>query len=153
MGDRRPERLGESTLTASVRRAHAFNVIDPDAIARELDPGRPERAAIQAARESIGRCQRLLALRESFAIETTLAGNGPVATMRRAKEAGYRVSLLYVALDQPGLNVERVQLRVEQGGHDVPVVDILRRIRGVWLRRLKPSDWPIVRCLWTTAFG
>ncbi len=38
-----------------------------------------------------------------------------------------RVSLAYVLLDSPGLNVERVRLRVSKGGHDVPEDRILAR--------------------------
>lgn len=47
--------------------------------------------------------------------------------MRQAKSAGFRIQLLYVALSSPELHIQRVRLRVSQGGHDVPDEDILRR--------------------------
>ena len=47
--------------------------------------------------------------------------------MRQAKALGYHTFLIFVALDNPELNVDRVRVRVSEGGHDVPRIDILRR--------------------------
>jgi predicted ABC-type ATPase len=47
--------------------------------------------------------------------------------MRNAKQAGYRALLIYVALGDPELHIERVRLRVSRGGHDIPDPDIRRR--------------------------
>ena len=47
--------------------------------------------------------------------------------VRRAKTAGYRTVLVYVSLGDPELHIERVRLRVSQGGHDIPDTDICRR--------------------------
>jgi len=59
--------------------------------------------------------------------ETTLAGHGAMGIMRRAKTAGYQTALVYVSLGDPELHIERVRLRVAQGGHDIPDADIRRR--------------------------
>ena len=69
----------------------------------------------------------MLQQRESFVVETTLSGNGTITMMRQAREAGYRISVVYIALKYPELNIERVQIRVAEGGHDVPEADIRRR--------------------------
>lgn len=47
--------------------------------------------------------------------------------MRRAAEAGYKVYLYFVSTESPDINVERVQIRVRQGGHDVPEEKIRER--------------------------
>lgn len=47
--------------------------------------------------------------------------------MHEAKLWGYRTLLVYVALEDPELHIERVRLRVTQGGHDIPDADIRRR--------------------------
>lgn len=47
--------------------------------------------------------------------------------MRDAKQAGYRTLLIYVALADPELHIERVRLRVARGGHDIADSDIRRR--------------------------
>ena len=113
-----PNGSGKSTLTASIWFEGNSNLIDPDAIARSIDPVRPSRAAIPAARRSILRGKALLAARASFTLETTLAGHGAITIMKEAKKAGYRIALVYVALKDPELHIERVRLRVSRGGHD-----------------------------------
>ena len=54
--------------------------------------------------------------------------------MREAKRAGYRAHLVYVALGDPELHIERVRLRASQGGHDIPDSDIRRRYGRSLLR-------------------
>jgi predicted ABC-type ATPase len=122
-----PNGSGKSTLTSTIWFEGNDNLIDPDAIARRLDVAHPARAAIPAAREAILRSRQLLAERASFALETTLAGHGAMGIMRRAKNGGYQTSLVYVSLSDPELHIERVRLRVSQGGHDIPDADIRRR--------------------------
>ena len=122
-----PNGSGKSTLTAALTFEGRANVVDPDAIARTLNPNNPSRAAIAAARQAVVRCRTLLKHRESFVLESTLAGHGALTLMRAAKGAGYRTLLIYVALGNPELHIERVRLRVSQGGHDIPDTDIRRR--------------------------
>jgi len=114
-------------LTAAITFEGSASVVDADAIARVLDPVLPSRAAITAARHTVVRCRTLLENRESFTLESTLAGHGALSLMRNAKSAGYRTLLIYVALGNPELHIERVRLRVAQGGHDIPDADIRRR--------------------------
>jgi predicted ABC-type ATPase len=47
--------------------------------------------------------------------------------MRQAKARGFTVVLVYVALKDAELNVQRVRERVAAGGHAVPAEDIRRR--------------------------
>ena len=47
--------------------------------------------------------------------------------MRRARAGGYYVTLVFVGLDDVQLSASRVTARVRRGGHEVPMVDILRR--------------------------
>ena len=47
--------------------------------------------------------------------------------MRQAKSAGYQTVLVYVSLGDPELHIERIRLRVSQGGHDIPDADVRRR--------------------------
>jgi len=65
--------------------------------------------------------------RADFIVESTLAGHGAISLMSSAKRAGYRTLLIYVALGEPELHIDRVRLRVARGGHDIPDADIRRR--------------------------
>ncbi len=122
-----PNGSGKSSLTASLALENTTCVIDPDAIARTLDAEKSEHAAFSAGREAVARSKALLRRRENFILETTLAGNGALARLHEAKSAGYRTLLVYIALRTAELHIERVRLRVSQGGHDVPDSDIRRR--------------------------
>jgi predicted ABC-type ATPase len=59
--------------------------------------------------------------------KTTLAGRTVGRWIGQWQEVGYRVRLVFVVLDEPGLAVRRVAGRVASGGHDVPELVVRRR--------------------------
>ncbi len=120
-----PNGSGKSTLSTEI--SAGVTVVDPDALARMIAPAEPFRAAIPAARRAIVMCRTLITQQASFIVESTLAGHGAMSLMATAKLAGYRTLLIYVALGDPDLHIDRVRLRVAQGGHDIPDADIRRR--------------------------
>lgn len=52
---------------------------------------------------------------------------GKVDFLVKAREAGYRTYLYYVATEDPAINVSRVANRVCLGGHGVPPAKIVER--------------------------
>lgn len=102
--------------------------MNPDVIARALPPGLDGGLDVLAAgRQAVRDRERLLAAGESLAIETTLSGRGELEFAERAKVLGFELRLFYVGLQRVALSVERVALRVSDGGHDVPRADLFRR--------------------------
>jgi predicted ABC-type ATPase len=71
----------------------------------------------------------LIALRKTFALETTLASRSIAKLLQGAQDKGYYVTLLYFWLNTPDLAVERVKNRVASGGHNVSETTIRRRYR------------------------
>ena len=122
-----PNGCGKSTFTRS--RFRGLSVIDPDAIARQLSPETPADAAGTAGRTAVLERRRAIAKSQSFALETTLAGRGVLRLMERAKAAGYRVELHFISVASVEVALARISSRVDQGGHDVPEVDVRRRFR------------------------
>ncbi len=122
-----PNGSGKSTLTSTLDFEDWEYVLDPDAIARQLDPRDPPKAAIAAGREVLQRMRRYMDERRSFAIETTLASKKTLNWIREAKSHGFTVRLIYLCLDTPEHNMLRVRARVARGGHDVEDQDIRRR--------------------------
>lgn len=92
-----------------------------------MSPDDVSRSALAAGREVLKRTAAHLDSGLSFTVETTLAGNGPITTMRAARERGFDVHLIYVSLDTAERNIRRVRERVAQGGHHVPDEDVVRR--------------------------
>jgi predicted ABC-type ATPase len=129
---------GKSTLT----KLYDVNslLIDPDAIARKIDPVNPASAAIAAGRQALILCRQYAESEQSFTVETTLAGKSYLNLMRELKNRGWSIVLIYIGLDNPNLNVKRVGDRVELGGHDVPRADILRRYERSLANLRKASE-------------
>jgi predicted ABC-type ATPase len=124
---------GKSTLTRQLfgvterDENRSILLIDPDAIAKEIDLIDPASAAIAAGRKALSLSQQYIQSESSFIVETTFAGNTYLKLMREAKSHGWLIVLMYIGIDNPNLNVLRVADRVKLGGHDVPREDILRR--------------------------
>ncbi|OGS98679.1 MAG: Zeta toxin family protein [Gallionellales bacterium RIFCSPLOWO2_12_FULL_59_22] len=101
--------------------------INADLIAAGLAPFSPDTVAIRAGRLMLEELARHAQSGKNFAFETTLSGRGYVRMIRQWKAAGYRVKLIFLALNHVDEAVERVAERVRQGGHDVPTLVIRRR--------------------------
>jgi pyrimidine operon attenuation protein/uracil phosphoribosyltransferase len=122
-----PNGSGKSSVAGQLDYEGRENLLDPDAIAYRMDPANLHRVAVAAGREVIRRTREYLDRGVSFAIETTLSSGSILETMRAARERGFIVQLIFICLDTPERNIQRVGERVSRGGHDVPPADVRRR--------------------------
>jgi predicted ABC-type ATPase len=116
-------------------------LLDPDAIAREMNPLNPAAAALPAGRETLRRTAQYLEQGVSFAVETTLAGHGKLDLLHHAKSRGYEVHLMFVGLDTPERCVGRIRDRVAKGGHFVPEADVRRRFARSVSNAVQALQW------------
>jgi len=128
-----PNGSGKSTIYDRLELPGQF--VNADLIARGLNPERPETASLLAGRRALAELARIVEARESFVYETTLSSRQSIKLMRTARDGGYEVGLVFVALNSADLNVQRVAERVARGGHDIPE-DAIRRRYETALRRL-----------------
>lgn len=117
--------------------------VNADEIARGLSPFQPESVAVQAGRIMLERIDELLKAEKTFAFETTLASRSYVHTIKRAKELGYTITLLYMWLPSPEMAIERVKQRVARGGHHIPDETVIGRYYG-GIRNLFQLYMPVV---------
>ncbi|MGV3586232.1 MAG: zeta toxin family protein [Adhaeribacter sp.] len=103
--------------------------VNADEIARGLSPFQPEKVAVEAGRIMLQRIDELLKRQNDFAIETTLATRSYVQTIRKAREKGFSITLVYFCLNSPELAIARVKRRVSEGGHNIPEEVIRRRYK------------------------
>ncbi|WMJ72217.1 zeta toxin family protein [Cytophagaceae bacterium ABcell3] len=101
--------------------------VNADEIAKGLSPFQPEKVSLEAGRIMLERIDDLMRIKADFAFETTLSTRSYVNTVKRAKESGYEVTLLYFWLNSQELAIERVKERVREGGHNIPEQVIRRR--------------------------
>ena len=118
---------GKSTLASELLPSENIDFLNADDLAKSLCPDHIESVKIQAGKILLKRLTHLLNSNKSFAIETTLSGKNHIKTIKRAKEVGFKVVLIYSFLDNPTLCEKRIKIRVLNGGHDIPKDDIIRR--------------------------
>ena len=81
--------------------------------------GAGKTTASEAGRLMLKRIDELLEKGETFSIETTLATKSYINLVRRAKEKGYTVRVLFFWLNSPELALLRIAERVSKGGHNI----------------------------------
>ena len=119
-----PNGSGKTTLYKEVlsqKSLKGIEYVNPDEYAIKYG------SEVAGAKEALRHRSKLLRERKSFITETTLSGNSALKLMRKAKDAGYKVTLFYISTDNPKVNILSVKLRVATGGHDVPTDAIVRR--------------------------
>ena len=119
-----PNGAGKSTF---VSRVGVGENVDPDAIAKRLDPTDPAAAAVRAAREAVKLLRSWKVEGRSFTYETTPASNASLKEIDDARAKGYEIRLYFIALDNAAQSAERVDYRVVRGGHDIQASKIVRR--------------------------
>ena len=112
--------------------AECLNFVNADLIAYGLSPFQPNKMGVEAGRLMIQHIDECVNKNESFAFETTLSGKGYEKKIKRWKLQGYEIILYYLKLPSVDIAIERVKLRVAQGGHTVPEEDIERRFDRSW---------------------
>ncbi|HEY0314356.1 MAG TPA: zeta toxin family protein [Allosphingosinicella sp.] len=74
---------------------------------------------------------------KSVGVETVLSTPKYRRLVTKAKGLGFLIWLVYVVLDTPARNIERVRMRVRKGGHDVPE----EKVRARYTRSLEQLPW------------
>ena len=124
-----PNGSGKTTFAVKFLPEYAKcpNFINADLIAHGLSPFSPGAAAIKAGKLVLEQIHEFAKKRVDFAFETTLSGKLYVKLFKSLKEKGYKIHIFFLWVPDADLVVSRIKSRVAQGGHDVPVRDVIRR--------------------------
>jgi len=120
---------GKSTISKVLLPTEEIDYVNPDDIAKNLSPQDPLSVRIEAGREALRRIESLMEKGLSFAVESTLSGRYHLSLLARARELGYDTTVGYVFVDNAEICVERIKVRVKNGGHNVPAADVQRRYK------------------------
>ena len=80
-----------------------------------------------AGRIVVGMVSDCLKNGKSLNQETTLTGKTIISNIKKAKESGYKIHLFYIGVSSVQVSIDRVKARVDNGGHGVPLENLLRR--------------------------
>lgn len=128
--------------------------INADEIAKGLSPFNPAGVEILSGRLMLARIEQLLAGEESFSIETTLSTKSYSTLIDKAHALGFSVKLLFFWLPSPETAIRRVEQRVSEGGHNIPIDIIKRRYKAGIVNLFniymnKTDEWMLVENLST----
>ena len=139
-----PNGAGKTTAATTLLPKHLDirEFVNADEIARGLSPFNPEGRARAAGRLMIRRIHELISRGESFAFETTCSGRAHAQTLLKCRDAGYRLTLIFLWLSSAKEALSRVARRVAQGGHAVPNGVVVRRY-AAGLKNLQRLYLPI----------
>ena len=107
--------------------AKCLEFVNVDLIAGGLSPFDPERAALKAGRIMLEQIHSLAKRGVDFGFETTLSGKTYVKLLQDMKKSGYLVHIFFLWIPNVELAVERIKLRVRNGGHHIPEAIVRRR--------------------------
>ncbi len=129
-----PNGAGKTTFAENFLpvEADCLNFLNADLIARGISPFNPETVALEAGKLFLKRMDTIVSNKESFAFETTLSGLNYIERIKNWKKDGYEIILYFLKLPSEEMAIKRVQLRVAEGGHNVPVDVIIRRYHRGW---------------------
>ena len=101
--------------------------INIDELASETGDWRDPRAQIYAGRTAMSMISENIEKGVSFHLETTLPGAAIVRQIKAAKENGFNVALYFVGIDRLSVALDRVHLRMANGGHGIADEFIIKR--------------------------
>ncbi len=115
---------GKSTFFQAFLTACGLRFVNADELAKQLAIGAYEAAQSAAAIRSA-----LIAKKESFIFETVFSDpvGEKVEMLRSLTKQGYKVVLIFIQIEDAATSIQRVSMRVGQGGHDVPDEKLLAR--------------------------
>lgn len=138
-----PNGSGKSTAYDNVDlelEGRSIRIVNPDLLAKRIREDE-NKAAEEANLIAVTRIRSWLdasvEVYQTIGVETVLSTDKYRSLVSSAKERDFEVWLMYVCLDSPERNVERVSIRVKKGGHDVPP----EKIRDRYWRSLKEMTW------------
>lgn len=71
----------------------------------------------------------LMLKKADYSFETVMSHPSKIEEIGEAKERGYKIYLYFICIDDPEVNISRVENRVEKGGHAVEPEKIERRYK------------------------
>ncbi len=124
-----PNGAGKTTFARKFlpQYVECLEFVNADFIAGGLSPFAPERAAIHAGRLMLEQIHSLAERRLDFGFETTFSGKTYVKLLESMKKEGYLTHIFFLWISNVELALERIKLRVRNGGHHIPEVTVRRR--------------------------
>ena len=101
--------------------------INIDELTLQIGDWHDPRAQIHAGRTAMAMISEHIEKGISFHLETTLPGAAIIRQINAAKKNGFKITLYFVGIDRLSVALERVHLRMANGGHGIADEFIIKR--------------------------
>lgn len=118
---------GKTTLSKQVMQMRQYDFLNADEIAKEINTEVNATIQLQAGRIFFKNLNTWLSEGRNFILESTLSGKYLTKVIEKAKQNGYEITIIYAFLENPQECIERIAIRVKNGGHHIPDEDVIRR--------------------------
>jgi predicted ABC-type ATPase len=139
-----PNGSGKSTIYSTLSAEEPSGsiwIINPDELSKRISDQEGLPLDPNANLEAVKRIEAwlLASIRahQTIGVETVLSTGKYRAVVAEARRYGFSVRMIFVFLSDVDLNVERVTVRVEKGGHSVPEA----KIRSRWIKSFEQFAW------------
>jgi predicted ABC-type ATPase len=144
---------GKTTISKDLLKDFDLKFLNADEIAKSISSDNVDLSSIRLKAGKIFLSELHNSIKQgiSIALETTLAGKYLVNIIPEAKQNGYEISIIYFFVDSPEVSIDRIQIRVKNGGHAVPEKEVIRRFL-----RSKENFWNFYRKIvddWTVFYN
>jgi len=127
-----PNGSGKTTLTDELRQTYNVPLgqyTNPDEIEKSLVDAVKNKLKRSQLAQKISKDQRESWLKQGIvhSYESVMSHSSHLDYINDANELGFKTYLYYVCIDDPEINLDRVDERIQSGGHPVPKQKILAR--------------------------
>ena len=124
-----PNGSGKSSVLFESQIARELTFVNPDDIARRefVHISDPQTRNLLAWKECNAQRKALLLKKANCGFETVGSHPSKLQFIRDAHSLGYFVTVVFVATENPSINIQRIKNRVGKGGHGVPDEKVISR--------------------------
>jgi len=111
---------------------HCREFVNADEIAKGISPFEPDKISFLSGRLMLARINELIFQEEDFAFETSLSNLAYGSLIKKARDRGYHVTLIFLYLKSELIAFRRIMKGVKEGSHFMPDDVVARRYkRGI----------------------
>lgn len=132
---------GKTSLFRVLKETDDLGVrVNIDELAQQRGNWRDPKAQIYAGRTAMTIISECIKNGRSFHLETTLPGAAIIRQITEARAHGFKIRLYFVGIDRVSVAIDRVHMRMANGGHGIADEFIMKRYAqlNTNLRRILP---------------
>ena len=125
-----PNGSGKTTFTYTLLENSSLLTgthINPDEILVKMGLEETKENYLIAFNEAENLINETIDIGKNILIETVFSSDRKLDLFHRLKKNNYFINMIYIATEDPDINILNVAERVKKGGHDVPIRKIIER--------------------------